>query len=248
MSFFNKLIKNDNFSEVLKGSFASLLTKGGGILLNYSLIFYLSTQIGIDYVGFYNLLLVFLFFTSVLCTSGLNYAIIPLLQIYSENKKKLYSKSLRIILSLLAITSLIFLIFSKSISNYLFSEFNTIVFGILLIMVLYVLLIFNIEFIRANKKIAISESLRNLSFPLLILLSIFLLKDSFESKYTLVLVGLFISVLLTFLPSLFYAIKNIGFSLKKNQVIKNKTLLQTAKPLMVVGLSSFFYQNLAFLF
>ncbi len=238
MGFLKNLIKNDSFKEVLSGSFASFITKAIGILLNYFLIYYISNKIGVATVGFYNIILISLFLATILCTGGLNFAIIPLLHRFSSNKKGLYTKSISIIFVLLIITGILFYFLFPFISKPLnFDAYNP--FTILLLIFLYVFMFFNIEYIRGNKKIIISESLRNITFPLMVLIGITFASSLFENGFNLILFSVFTATIITLLPSVFHAIKVAKKTPKSTSGVSKNTLLKTATPLMIMGLSSF---------
>ena len=241
MRFFKNLSANENFKEVISGSFASLITKAIGIILNYLLIYFISTKIGVEYVGFYNILLISLFLATILGTGGLYYAIIPLVQQFSLNRKKLYAKSLWSILALVSLLLLILYFLFPVINHYFFSDFN-IKKGFLIIallLFLYVFMLFNIEFLRGNKKIIISESLRNISFPLIILVGILFTAPFFEDEFHLILGSVFAATLLTLILSVYFSAKVKNNTIERNPLIPYKTLLKTATPLMIMGLSSF---------
>lgn len=249
MVFFKNLIKSDSFKEVLSGSFASFITKAIGILLNYFLIFYISNKIGVASVGFYNIILISLFLATILCTGGLNYAIIPLLHRFSSSKKELYIKSLYIILGLFLIGAILIYFLSPLIRSYLFSEFNFYnPYLAILLVGLYVFMYFNIEYIRGNKKIIISESLRNILFPLVVLIGIITNIPSFENPLNLIFFSIFTATIITFLPSVFYTKRTTSIKSKKTNEINKNTLLNTATPLMIMGLSSFFLSEASLFF
>lgn len=241
MVFLKNLIKNDSFKEVLSGSFASFITKAIGILLNYFLIFYISNKIGVASVGFYNIILISLFLATILFTGGLTYAIIPLLHRFSSSKKELYTKSVYIILTLLLIGGILIYFLSPLIQSYLFSGFNFYnPYLAILLVGLYVFMYFNIEYIRGNKKIIISESLRNILFPLIVLTGIITNIPSFENPLKLIFFSIFTATIITFLPSVFFTKIITRTKSKKTGEIDKNTLLNTATPLMIMGLSSFF--------
>ncbi|APG65856.1 hypothetical protein LPB136_10985 [Tenacibaculum todarodis] len=240
MRFLKNLIKNDSFKEVLSGSFASFITKAIGILLNYFLIFYISNKIGVASVGFYNIILISLFLATILCTGGLNYAIIPLLHRFSSNKTELYSRSLSILSILLLIAGLLIYLLSPLINNSLFSDFKAYnPYVLILLVALYVFQYFNIEYIRGNKNIIVSESLRNIVFPLVVIIGIIFSVSSFQDYFNLILFSIFAATIITLIPSIYFALKSAKNTAEKSFDISKNTLLKTATPLMIMGLSSF---------
>ena len=237
-------MRNDHFSEIITKSRHALLFKSVGIFINYFLIFYISTKISIEAVGFYNISFVVLIFFSNVFSLGLNFSVTRFIGEFLHDERRLrilYTKSFVLVLIVALLGALLLNLSSHDLALVLFKDENYIKALKLVsyIAPFYVLLIFNIEFIRGLKHIKESEFVRNIFNPTVILLSLFLL-TFYVTNTVSAIYAIGISTILGFVISLLLILKfNKGIYVGKLNEIKIKDLLAPSIPLMVMGLAAF---------
>ncbi|MDJ0645974.1 MAG: oligosaccharide flippase family protein [Flavobacteriaceae bacterium] len=238
-------MENIHYKEIITKSGHALLYKLLGILINYLLIFFISRRISVDAVGIYNISFVILVFFSSFLSFGLNFSITRLIGEYMSDKKKLkalYFKSMIALAIVSAAGALLLFLFSSEISQKLFkdTQYDCALKLVSAITPFYILMAFNIEYIRGLKKIKESEFVRNVFNPLTILLSLFIL-TFFNIDNTTAVYAISISVFLGFLVSTIFIIRfNHGFFSLTQKEISLRSLLAPSIPLMIMGLAAFF--------
>ncbi len=238
-------MSNIHFKEIVFKSGLALVFRVVGIALNYILIFFISTQIGIKAVGIYNISFVTLIFLTMLFSFGLNFSITRFTGQYLNSKsilRTLYYKCLLIILpaSILGAFFLYFLSDYIALNFFNNGEYTKALKIVSIISPLYLLTAFNIEYIRGLKKTVASEFVRNIVNPFTILFSLIVL--SFYNLDDIVTIySIAISVSIGFIVSLFMIFKlNNGFKIKETNLFSKKELFEPSFPLLIMGLAAFF--------
>jgi len=238
-------VGNIHFKEILFKSGLAFIFKIAGIILNYVLIFYISKNIGVEAVGIYNISFVTMLFLAMLFTFGLNFSITRFTGEYINDKIKLkilYNKCLQIAVpaSFLGAFFLYFLSDYIALNFYKDIQYAKALKIISIISPMYVLTVFNIEYIRGVKKIIESEFIRNIINPLIIIITLFVL-SFYDLNEISTLYGIAISVFIGFVISMLSIIKhNDGFIINKKGGISKKELLTPSIPLLIMGLAAFF--------
>lgn len=238
-------MSNIHFKEILFKSGLAFIFKMVGIILNYILVFYISNKIGIEAVGIYNISFVTMLFLATLFSFGLNFSITRFTGEYLNDRVKLktvYNKCLQIAIP----ASLFGAFFLYLLSDYIALNFyKDIKYAkalkiISIISPMYILTVFNIEYIRGVKKIIESEFIRNIINPLIIIIAIFVL-SFYDLNDISTLYGVAVSVFIGFVISMYSIIKhNNGFLINKKGNISKKDLLTPSIPLLIMGLAAFF--------
>lgn len=238
-------MSNIHFKEIVLKSGLALVFRVVGISLNYILIFFISTQIGIKAVGIYNISFVTLIFLTMMFSFGLNFSITRFTGEHLNSKIKLrtlYYKCLIMILpaSILGAFILYFLSDYIALSFFKNGQYTEALKIVSIMSPLYLLTAFNIEFIRGLKKTVESEFIRNIVSPFTVLISLIVI--SFYNLDDIVtLYAIAISVFIGFLVSLLIIFKlNNGFAIKENRIFSKKELFEPSIPLLIMGLAAFF--------
>lgn len=234
---------NGNLKDVLKGSFSVLVFKAIGILLNYSLLLFIANEIGVTSVGYYNLSITSLIIFTTVFSIGINFSVIRLIAEFKSKEKSiknLYKKAFGIIFLVAVIGSILLYFSSEVIAKYLLKNDNYI--GIIktisYITPMYVLTIFNIEFLRGLQKIPFSEYLRSVHLFLITLIVLLFLKSNLTDFSPISAFAL--AVIFTFVLSVFGVIKSL-----KNNVVKSversslQEIIKPSIPLMIMGTAAF---------
>lgn len=237
----NKLEGDVHLKELLTGSAIAFILKSLGILLNFVLFYVITNQIGGAGLGFYNSNLQLLIVLGTFGALGLNQAILRFVGQYSKSnfpKLIFYYKKAFILVGVASITlGLLLFFFSPLIVSTLnLNENYTKSYRLISISLpLYSISLVSIEFIRGLKKIQLSEILRSVMQPGLIIL--LALTIQLTSNIEIIL-SLFIACLLVFLSSSFL----VYFILKQRRetAVKSDTteLFSTGFPLLVSNSSS----------
>lgn len=202
-----KLRKDINLKELLKGSAITFVLKMTGMLLGYVLVFLISKKTGASGVGFFNIMLQYLTVLGTILTLGMNMAVLRYVGQYhnDENRPKMrliYNYFLQVVGPLSIIVSIV-LFFS---SDYLASllgkdkEYGN---GLKLISIILPFFSINqisVEFIRGLKKLQISELVRSIIRPLVMILGLLILRNGNITKIDIIylmILGLFINSLIS---------------------------------------------------
>jgi len=238
-------MSNIHFKEILFKSGLAFIFKIAGIILNYVLIFYISKKIGVEAVGIYNISFVTMLFLAMVFTLGLNFSITRFTGEYINDKtklRKLYNKCLQLVVPASFLGAFFLYLFSDYIALNFYKDvqYARALKIISIISPMYILTVFNIEYIRGVKKIIVSEFIRNIINPLLIIIALFVL-SFYDLNELSTLYGIAVSVFIGFGFSMFSTIRyNNGFVNSEKGNISSKELLSPSIPLLIMGLAAFF--------
>lgn len=239
----NNLKSDKNFKELLSGSFVTLFLKSTGMLLSYLVVVLISRHYGAEGAGIYTLLLNLLISISIVCTLGLDVAILRYVGQYSnsgEGKNKIraiLNQAFKITFPFSLLMGIIIFSFSDFIANNIFKN-EAYGDGIKIIAVtlpFYTFSLICIEFIRGLKKLKFSELLRAVIRPLIIIVFLFFFanfNDVIESIY-----ALFVSIIILFISAVLFLIHyfhNNYVKLQETYVFSKRKLIKTSFPMMVI--------------
>lgn len=236
-------LKSDkNLKELLSGSAITIVLKAIGMFLSYLVIALISRQYGAEGAGIYTLLLNLLISISIICTLGLDVAVLRYVGQYGnfENGKGkikiILNHAFKLSLPISLCASFLMFYFSENIATNVFKNdsYKEGIKIIAVILPLYTLSLICIEFIRGLKKLKISELLRTVIRPLIIIIILYFFtsfNNIIESIY-----ALSIAVIVLSLSALLFVInyfKNSKTLPNINHVSKRE-LLKTSFPMMII--------------
>lgn len=246
-----KLNKDLDLKELLTGSLVSFILKMSGMFAAYIVILIISKQYGAEIVGIYNLTFNLLTFIAMICMLGINISILRYVGQYKDKEdfklKKIYQNGIKLVLPVSIIFSFLIYINAEFIATKVFD--NILYIDVLKYMSFFLPLLtilnINIEYIRGLKQIKISEYLRNVNQPLIVILFI-LISSQFISNEILPIYILGLAIFITSVISIIIMYKYI--SKVKNEAdyntnLTNKELLNTSIPMMFTTLSIFLISN-----
>lgn len=200
----NKLSNDVQLNELIKGSIVTFVLKFGGMAISYLLIFILSQKLGPEGVGIYSFSIQVLIVASILLGFGMNISILKYLgQLRAKGesfKRQLLFNNYVFISGLASIISGFFLYVGAEYIAFIFGKDSEyiVIFKIIGITIpFYTLNQLGIEFIRGSKNLFISEFVRNVSTPLIIVSGLLLIVNS-ESEHEEILYLIFVAVIISF--------------------------------------------------
>jgi O-antigen/teichoic acid export membrane protein len=240
----NKLAKDINLNELLKGSAITFGLKMSGMALSFFVMYLISKRLGSEGVGFYNLF--FQILTVLGMTLGLGMKLSVLRYVGQFNNDKLrsnlhliYKYFIRIVGPISLIFGLIIFLTAHSVSQYLGknNEFEVALKCIGLILPFFTLNQINVEFIRGLRKLKISELIRSVLRPLIISVLILIFRyDSMEKIDTI--------FVLTFALLVNFIVSNISIRKELNKIpysssnFSKSEFVKTSLPMMITTISS----------
>ena len=240
-----KLNGDVHLKDLLKGSVITFFLKMGGMLLSYVLIYTISKKFGAEGVGEFNLFSQILTVLSMLVGLGLNITVLRYVGEFnnSQNSPKmhlLYKNFIKLVSPSSIFIGIAFFVFSNELSSLIYdSNDKSFFFRILgLSLPFFAVNQISVEFIRGLKKLQISELIRSVLRPLVILILIFAYDYKNLSTDNL-LVMFFVGTLLNSIISSFSIWKNLKKTPKDLKVsFSTSELLKTSFPIMAVSVST----------
>lgn len=239
----NKLASDANLKELLTGSAITFVLKMTGMGLGYLLIYIISQRLGAEGVGFYNLMLQILTVLGMFLGLGMNISVLRYVgQFDNEGERHKMHDLYRYFVSTVGPLSVI-----VSVGLYVTADWFTIVIGkepeyamglrlVAIILPFFTVNQISVEFIRGLKKLQISELVRSVLMPLIVILGILLVFNSNLSKMDVAYLLLIALVVNSFVSRL--AIWDVLRDIeKKNNDFSLKELLRTSSPMMITGIS-----------
>ena len=240
----NKLSKDANLKELLSGSAVTFVLKMSGMGLGYVLIYLISQKLGAEAVGFYQVMVKVLTVLGMIFGLGMNISVLRYVGQFNNKEQRpkmhlLYSHFIKIVGPLTIVVSVI-LYFSAGYIIALLDKEALYAEGLRMVAIVLPFFTINqisVEFIRGLKKLKISELVRSVLRPLVMVagISIFFSNDltKMDVIYLLV-VGLIINSIIS-RWAIWTALKEVP----KTQVLfKRKEFLKTSTPMMLTGISS----------
>jgi O-antigen/teichoic acid export membrane protein len=248
----SKLNQDLSFKEILKGSSISFLLSMIGMLIGYILTIVISKKYGAEGMGIYNLTFNIMSFLGMIAMYGMNISVLRYVGEFNQKKEfnklaSLYQNILKITLPTALFLSIIIFFSAEIIAEKILNNINYInpIKLISFTLPFFVLLEINIEFIRGINKLKISETLRNISRPLINTIFLFLV-SYFIVDNMLPLYGLSLAIFISSIIGTLFVIKKLSFieiSNEKNLLTKKK-IFKTSFPMMGTAVISFFMATL----
>ncbi|MDX2360036.1 MAG: flippase [Crocinitomicaceae bacterium] len=253
--FKSKLNSDSNLKELLQGSAITFALKMLGMFLGYVVVYLISKKNGADGVGYYSLINQFLLILGVISVLGTNTSVLRLVGQYNNSDDApqmhtLYRRILGIIVPLSIALGIFVFFFAPSIAQYIFKSL-TYTEGIRIVglaLPFFALYTVGIEFIRGLKKLQISEFIRSVSRPLVLITCLLLFwNDTIPVIYIIYFIGFAVALnaLLSTGSVLFFLNK-----IKRPDTPKLSTqeLVKVSSPMMVTAVSAILMSTLSLFF
>lgn len=250
-----KLNNNLHFKEILFGSVNTLILKVLGMLIALGVTLFISKKYGAEGIGLYNLSVRTIIFLAFASTLGIDTAILRYTGEFNNKEsqhklKLLYKHSVQIVFPVSVIIGLLLFLTTDLIANALFHNIKYTGPLRILSIILPFLAILNIsvQYIRGLRFIKISESLRSVIRPFIIIILLSIL-GFYIDHYLLPIFTFSAAVIISTLISIFFIYKkNLKIHLhSKNYFTKNE-LLKTSMPMLVITLVIFLQTNMSIYF
>ena len=241
-----KKIKQDiHLNELFKGSAITFVIKMSGMAFGYLLIYLISKKNGAEGVGFYNLFVKTLMVLGMLSALGMNISVLRYVGQFNNdaNKSKmqlLYRYILSYVIPFSCLIGLFVFFFSKKLTSLLNDTGN---YGVILKLVgitlpFFALNLINVEFIRGLKQLKISESIRSLIRPV-VMVSFLLYWSSGDLRNVEILYLFIVCIILNWVISSFTIWNNLKNIPKKiNDSFSRNELLKVSRPMMTTSILS----------
>lgn len=250
-----KLNNNLHFKEILFGSANTLILKVLGILLGLGVTLFISKKYGAAGIGLYNLSVRTITFLALISTLGINTAILRYVGQFNNKRseyklKLLFKHSIQIILPFSILAGLLLFITSDLIANGLFHNINykepLRIFSIILPFL--AILNISVQYIRGLRFIKVSESLRSVLRPVVIIILLSIL-GFYIDHYLLPFFTFSIAVIISTLISIVFIYKkNLKIRIQSNNYFTKNELLKTSMPMLVISMVIFLQTNMSIYF
>ena len=173
---FRKRIRNRHLKELVSGSMVSFVLKMSGMFLGYLVIMIVSKEYGAEGTGLYNLTYNLMTFFAAVAAMGMNVSILRYVGQYNQpgeegKLKLLYRYALELALPAAMVVAMALYAFSGVLAENLFENplYGPALTFVACILPLVTLQNIGIEYIRGLKKLKVSEWLRSVLRPLVII-------------------------------------------------------------------------------
>jgi O-antigen/teichoic acid export membrane protein len=245
----NKLSQDANLNELLSGSVVTFLLKVAGMMLGYLVMLYISRKFGAKGAGLYTLVTNLLNVIAVIAGVGLHVAVLRYVGQVKNNVKlmrKLYKYILQIVFPTTVLIGLLLYFLAEKIAvDFLENEMYLSAFKIgAFVLPFFTINLIQIEYIRGLKKLKISEYLRSINRPLVIICMLILISSSYGAMAAIyAFIG---SIILSFLISSIYIYRKLYYNHDRTEsaVLPSSSfsrvdLIKTGFPMMLTSMSTF---------
>jgi len=234
-------IKSDtNLKELVSGSVITFILKSGGLFLSYILVFFISEKFGEAGVGYYSLTNQLLIMISTLAAFGTTTSVLRYVGQFNNKESRSYIKILygliwKIIFPIAVVISIIVYFSADFLAIEVFKneDYSIAIQLLSLVLPIFVMDRIAIEFLRGFKLLKISEFVRTVSRPLLMLIALFVL---WEEELKIIHIVYFIAgaIILNFLISNLSVISKVSkYERNQNSDLNGKELLRVSSPMMI---------------
>lgn len=185
----SKLNKDTNLKEMVSGSLIAFIFKMGGMLLSYLVIYFISKKNGAEGVGYFSITSNILILLAMIAAMGTNVSVLRYVGQYNNDRdhyklRSLYLNFVKLAFPIALILGSCIVIFSETIAQLIFKdlEYANALIAVGIMLPFFTLDLIAIEFIRGLKKLKISEFIRSVSRPVIILICLYIYwSDSIEN-------------------------------------------------------------------
>ncbi|SDQ14535.1 flippase [Flagellimonas zhangzhouensis] len=251
----NKLETDKNLKELLSGSTVTFVIRIFGLILSYLVVFIVSKKFDAEGTGIYTLTLSFLEIISILGTIGLNVAVLRYVgqfnTVSSEPSilKLLVKNVYKVVFPFSILLAIVIYFNSDYIATNIFgnSTYKNALKICAVVTPFYSINLVNVEYIRGLKILRISEFLRSINRPFLVILVVLILgKDKLNPVYGLVIAGISGYILSTYF--IYNKLRKIKSTKAQINELNIGKLLKTSTPMLITSLFTFLLINAATFF
>lgn len=249
-----KLNGDIHLKDLVKGSAITFVLKMGGMALSYILIFLISKQLGAEGVGFFQVMLQILTVLGMVLGLGMNISVLRYVGQFNNEKDRpkmhdLYRYFVSVVGPLAILVGVVIYFASDYFAIWLGKDLE---YALGLKLIAFVMPFFTInqisvEFIRGLKQLQISELIRSVLRPLIMILGISLFFWNQLSKTDviyLLIVGLIINSIVS-RWAIWNALKKVP---KTSLMFQRKEFMKTSFPMLATNVSSVIILSLPIFF
>ena len=240
----NKLNGDIHLKDLVKGSAITFILKMGGMGLSYVLIYLISKQLGAEGVGFFNLMLQILTVLGMVLGLGMNIAVLRYVGQFNNEEQRpkmrdLYRHFLRTVAPLTLLVGILLYFGADYIVQWTGKdkEYADGLKMVGIVLPFFTINQISVEFIRGLKQLQISELVRSVLRPLVMIIGIYFLFWNNLTKMDVIYL-LVVGLIINSLVSRWAIWKKLKSIPKQPLAFERKELLKTASPMMVTGISS----------
>lgn len=223
-----------------------------GSASSYFLIILINNRMGIDYMGYYSLIISSILLLSSFCSLGTNVSIIKFIN-QQKNELYIYKGTRTVVFITSIILGFLIYIFKNNIKNLIFKNLeygNELVLIFSICVPIFVITLLNQEFFKAKKMINLSELIRILFKNAILIILIFLVSYFNSLSILNFIFILFLSIILNYILSEYISVKllknkNIFFREISKKDIQN---IKTSLFMWFTNLSNILRRNLPIFF
>lgn len=241
----NKLDGDVHLKELLTGSAITFVLKFIGIILSYFVLYLISKKNGPEGVGIYNLFNQSLLVISTILSFGLNISVLRYVGQFNDNENKhkihqLNSHLIKYIVPSTLVVGLLLFLFANFISAKMGEPkgYITIIQLLALALPFFTLNQIYVEFIRGLKKLHISELVRSVIRPIIIVIVMFAFWNKDLNNYELIIIVV-LGILINFaisISTVWRYLKMIPKNISTN--FSSKEISKTSIPMMITSVSN----------
>lgn len=250
--FKSKLSSDKNLKELLTGSVITFTLKILGLILGYILVYVISKKNGSAGVGYYSLIIQSLVLLGMVASMGTNVSVLRYIGQFNHDSKKgqlriLYRKILSLVFPISLIFGAVTYLLAGDIAQHVFKneKFKEGIEIVGIILPFFTMNAIGIEYIRGLKKLHISEFIRTVSQPLIILVCIFIYWNQDITDVQIIYFLMTAIVINSVLSN--GTIVNYLRKTKRSEksVLTHKGLFKVSFPMMIGTLSTFLMSSLS---
>lgn len=223
-----------------------------GSASSYFLIILINNRMGIDYMGYYSIIISSILLLSSFCSLGTNISIIKFIN-QQKNELYIYKGSRTVVFIISIILGFLIFVFKNNIKNLIFKNLeygNELVLIFSICVPIFVITLLNQEFFKAKKMINLSELIRVLFKNVILIILIFLISYFNSLSILNFIFILFLSIILNYILSEYISVKllknkNIFFREISKKDIQN---IKTSLFMWFTSLSNILRRNLPIFF
>jgi O-antigen/teichoic acid export membrane protein len=239
----SKLSTDVHFREMITGSAITFTLKMCGMLLNYVLIYIISNKLGAAGVGYFNLYNQSLIVITMFLGLGLNISVLRFVGQFNNEKDRskirlLFMYILQMVLPLSIIGAGILFFGAEVIVNFfkMREEYTNMLKAIGITLPFFSFNQISVEFVRGLKKLRISELIRSVTQPLIIVIGLLLFRNR-QSDVLTVIVLFIVGAIFNFLFSGGTILMNTkGFKRVETEEFTRQKMLETSYPMMITSI------------
>jgi len=239
----SKLNSDTNLKELVSGSLITFVLKMGGMSLSYLMIYFIVQKTGSKGAGYYSLINNVLMILGMIAAMGTNVSVLRFVGQYNNEENNvrlgnLYSNLVKLALPIALILGAVIWFFSENIAVSIFRdiEYAPALALVGITLPFFTLDLIAVEFIRGLKKLKVSEFIRSVSRPTIVLICLFIVW--FQDIENIYIIYFYCgAVILNSIASSATVIVNVLRIKDHQKALSTKEIFKVSSPMMITAIT-----------